>query len=321
MAITSADQIPDNWAGTWTSTWQRTYTVCYRVQCDDSRDGPMTLRNATEVVSGVTVNVLPLIGTSYFVTTTEKDLGAFANSIEYRAESTITPQSGSTPGIVWLVTYQYGPYDPTPFGTDPSLWPLRITFTGDTYQKTILVDYNGNPVLNSALCPYEDPVQVDDTRAVITVKRNELIKTPGTLPPGAVVFDPTIPQTYRDTVNSGTWNGFAAKWVKINSITTGDEQYDSNNQVYYYEVTYVFSINRDIWQSKILDQGKQILDSGGFPTPLLTAEGQEIDEAVLLNGSGARLASGGTPVFATYDVYSPVDFSPLAILFSAAIGR
>ena len=326
MAVVSVEPIGPGCSGKWNSTWQRYYTLVYRVTCDNSYDGPVTIRNATkEGADGKIGPWLPAIGTSYFVSATEKDLGSFLNEVEYTWEDQTAAGSvteGLTnPGCVWVVKCSYSPYDAGAFGPDPCQWPIRMSFGSEKYQKVILVDYNGNPILNSAGCPYEDPAQVDNSRSIITVKTNiPLVSYEGAN--GVVAaFDPTMPEAYRDKINNDTWNGFPQYQVKMNSITTGDEQYDSNNQRYYYEVTFEIDINRDTWQINILDQGKQVLDGSGEPTPLLTAEGQLIDEPVLLDGSGHELASGGTPVFQNYQGYVPVDFTPLGLNFANAIGR
>lgn len=313
MAVVSVESLPEGWEGTHNSLWQRTYKRQFRVETDSRTDGPVTIRLATDGGSPP-APLVPRVGGSYFVTSTEKDLGAFVTNV-----TTAFEDFNELGGLAWIVTLDYGPYDASSFGPDPTAWPMLVSFGSARYERVVTVDQAGAPILNSAGDPFDEPVTVDDSRSVITVERNELVKyVAGTGGGGSVGFDPTLAERYRDKVNASPWNGFAAKTVKCSGITTGNQQYDSNAQVWYYTVSYVFEINRDTWVKHLLDQGFNVLVSGK-PTPVMS-KGQRVEEPVLLDGSGNQLTTG-SPVFRSFDAYPSDDFSVFNIDLSAALGR
>ena len=304
MGITSVNEILENRGGTWNRLWQRTYSRSWRVECSSRYDGPYVIRTSKQV---------PWIGAYYYVNSNEVDAGSFISDVEYTCESAGANPEHST----WIVKATYSPYDSNTFGSDPTLWPIRVTYGSKSYEKNVEEDQSGNPVRNSAGDRFETPVTVDDSRDMITVVRNELVAT----------FDPTFPSTYRDTINSASWNGYDTHTVKCTSITSSDPQYDSSNQVWYYTITYVFEImyedpdeSPNGWAKYILDQGYQALDGSGNKG-LIQLKGQPASDPQLLDGSGHALASGGDPVFTTFNVYREKNFAAFNIDLSLALGR
>ena len=309
MAVISVEEMTEA-SGGWDKLWRRTYARKYRVECDSVNDDEFTIRSA---LSGGKP-WLPRIGSPMQNGLgVVRDAGAFLEDVQYARKSR-TPE-----GCEWELTLKYGPYDASVFGQNPVQWPLRFSFGMQKYERAVDTAYDGsgNPtvaIVNSAYCRFADPVTIDDSRTILTVKRNEPCHGKG-------AFDLTLAESYRDKVNDATWNGFAAKVVKCTSITTGDQEYDSNSQAYFFPVTYIFELNRDTWAKTILDQGYQALDSGSPPKPTpITNDGKEVKEPVLLDGSGGELATTGSPVFLTFDVYPAVDFSVFNIKLAAGIG-
>jgi len=282
--------------------WQRTYGLALVVETDDPMTGPVEVMNAIDPVTGFRV---PLIGSTYFVNLAESDLGAFLQSI-----SVAEDDDGS--GQQWTVTLEYGPYDAAQFnGSDPTSWAIKVTHSSQKYERVIWFDQNGDAIRNSAKEPFADPITVDDSRSIITVERNELVSA----------FSLTLAEQYRDKINNAPWNGFATKTVKCDSITTSAPQFDSDNRVWYYTVTYVFAVNRDTWVKKLLDQGFAVLDSSSPPRPKpVMNEGHPVSDPVPLDGSGHRLASTATPVTLSFDVYPSADFSVFNIDLSTRLG-
>jgi hypothetical protein len=307
MAVLNA--YVESFSGKWNRLWQRFYTVKWQVECDSVLDGPYTIRLATGIGGSP---LLPRIGNSYYISASEFDNGSFLSDVTYEpvAKSAL---GGGAVGMQWLLTCEYAPYEAATFGTDPTTWPLVVRFGQEPYQRIVSVDQDGDPVVNSALCPYEDPVTIDDDRSVIEVVRREPIG-------GASPFDATRAESYRNTVNLHAWNGFAPYMVMCKSITTGDPEYDSNNLVWFYTVAYVFHINRDTWTKQILDQGYQVLGTDGLPTPVIAADGDRVDDPVLLDGAGNELGSGGTPVYRPHKVYPALDYSAFNIDLSLMLG-
>jgi hypothetical protein len=305
MSVISVTRI-DGSDSSWNRLWQRKYTLAFRVECSSRYDGPVTIRAST---NGVRQPTLPIIGNSYYVTSTEKDLGSFAEEINYRLESA----SANPDHAVWNVTVNYGPYDANTFPENPIDWPIVAWFGSQNFERIAWKDRNGDPIKNSANSAFSEPVTVDDNRSLLYVTRNELVST----------YDYDLAATYRNSVNDAVWNGFATRTVKCVSIDTGEPQYNSVAGVRYYAVKYVFDINLDTWDKVLLDQGYtdiSLLDSTKRLT-IRDSNGQPLTEAALLNGSGHRLAANGTPVFLTFRVASELDFAVFNLDLATALGR
>jgi hypothetical protein len=274
----------------------RTFRREFRVVTSDPLVGSIAVRTA----SGI-----PTIGQNYNVTGgfAESDVGSFVQQISGQEES--------EDGLSWIVTVEYGPYDASQFGINPVNWPVKLTFNGNKFQRIVWVDVNGNPVLNSAKERFQEPLTADDTRTTIVATRNELISG----------FDLTLAETYRDSTNNAVWNGFPAKYVKCGTISTGEPQYDSNAQVYFYTVTYPFEINRDTWDTKVLDQGFSYIDGTGKRLAVRDKNGQRPSDPSLLDGSGNVLPVTGTAVYRTFEIYPERNFSTFNLNFATALGR
>ncbi len=287
--------------------WRRNYVRTFLVETTDPQVGALQVRTAQDPVTGLRI---PLPGSFYHNglpegdPNFEYDRGSFAETIEAVNDSDV-----NNAGIQWTVTVSYGPYDAGTFGQDPSLWPIKVSFGGERTEKVISKDRNGNPITNSAGDPFDPPITIDDSRSTMTVTRNELVSA----------FDLTLAELYRDKINNAEWNGFDAFTVKLGIITTSEPQYDSNAQVYYYTVTYPFTIDRKGWQKDILDSGCNELDAYDIPKPIMN-QGQQVSDPVPLDGSGHRLDVGGDPVYITVDAYDEIDFSGLNIDLSTRLG-
>lgn len=291
--------------------WNKTYTLKFVVETTDEYVGGIAVRGAVDPVSTLAV---PGLGDHYALyddrnsppTLVEQDLRSFVNSV-----SATEDDDGS--GVQWTVEVQYSPYDASTFGSDPTLWPIRCSFGGERFERVVWLDQAGNAILNSAGDPFSEPITIDDSRPTITVTRNELVTS----------FSPTLAELYRDKVNDATWNGFPAKTVKCGIISTGDEQYDSNSGSYYYTVTYPFTIDRDTWVKKLIDQGFNVLDTSTPPKQIpYMVKGQKTSEPVPLDGTGKKLASNAVPPFVVlpFDCYPAVDFSAFNINLSVRLG-
>ena len=305
MAVKHVEFIPENWGGENNRLFQRKYTLTYRVTTDDPFDGPVVCFSAKDPITGLSI---PRVGTPYGLSGKEFDLGSFVETIAPRLES----RAVDTGGYSWLVSINYGPYDAGTFPDNPLDWPAIAWVEGQKYEKVVTEDVNGNPIRNSAKMPFAEPPTIDDSRCILYVKRNVPCAT----------YNYALASLFKDKLNDATWNTFAAKTVKCNSIETGEPQFDSTNQIRYYAELNTFEINADGWQKIFLDQGFDHLDTSTPPQPRknLDKDGQPVTEEKLLDGSGQILLSG-TPVFLPFDVYFTKDFSKLNIDLSKALGR
>lgn len=286
--------------------WQRNYVRTFIVETTRPQIGALQVRTAVDPRTGLAI---PQPGAFYHNGLSpgdpdfEYDHGSFVESIE-------ATQDQDTGGLQWTVVVNYAFY--TIFDPDPTLWPIRVSFGGDRTERVIYFDFNGNPIVNSAGDRFDPPITIDDSRSTMTVTRNERV----------TAFDLTLAETYRDTINSAPWNGFAAHTVKLGIITTSEPQYDSNNLVYYYTVTYPFMIDRGGWRKEILDAGcNQLKVIGGITQRVpIQHEGHPVSDPVALDGSGHELAPGGTPTTLILECYTESDFSGLGIDLSTRLG-
>ena len=302
------------WEGTSNQLWQRTYKQTFRVKFDDRFSGPATIfRGIKDPRSGIS---LPQVGAIYSRGGTEFDNYAFAQSVNPKFECLWGT------GTSWLVDVTYGPYDANEFPENPVDWPLIMWWGSHKYEKVQEKDVvTGKPILNSAFDKFADPKLIDDSRPILYVQRNEPVAT----------FDPLLANNLYDHVNQADWvHGTGAKQftfaqycVKFSDRTMDKPVKNPIDATYYYVCVYAFELDKDGWIYKPLDQGYAVLDASTPPArkKLVGPDGQPLNEAALLDGSGHELATSATPVFLDYDVYPRADYTVFDMDLSKAIGR
>ena len=82
--------------------------------------------------------------------------------------------------------------------------------------------------------------------------------------------------------------------------------------MFFWAVTYTFAVKWDTWDLRILDAGFHEIEHDsvlGTDAPAIIKDktGQN-SGPWLLNGSGVRLAAGGTPVYKRYSVFKLRNF-------------
>ncbi len=203
------------------------------------------------------------------------------------------------------ITLQYESWlDSGGYELNPFMEPTRYSYAFAQFQKAIKRDIGNNYIKDSAGSMYNDIPTIDDSRPVITVKRNE-----SSFPIG-------IATLYQDAVNTDVvrinGNTFPVGTLKVQNITSGDPQ--TRQGIDFYAVTYTLEYRREGWAMLLIDEGffylsggvrKQAVDPADNRTPSPTP--------VLLDGAGGRMAVGGTPTFLSYDVYKQKALSPLGL--------
>jgi hypothetical protein len=309
VGIQSVTIIPRGRSGEVNNLYQATRKVTLRVLTTSSTVGANEVLAAVDPVTSLAV---PPIGHAY-------NLGGVEIINGCRVQKLTATEEGED-AQSWLVEVDYGPYDGNTFGNDPTAWPITVSFGGTQVEETRTYDRNGNPIVNSAGDPFAEPVTIERSRSTITIERRELVHY--SAGPPASGFSLTLAQTYSDTVNQFTWNGFAAGTCRMGTImTSGPPQYDAVNDDYFYTVIYPVFLNRDGWARKLLDQGFAYLDGSNKLRQVLGSDGQASKEPVLLDGTGHQLAHGGTPAFMTYDVYDAIDWAGLNLNLSLRLGN
>lgn len=243
---------------------EHSYTLTYQVISNDRHESPYTVAAAIGV-----------------------DIG---DALGYARCTQISSDCISEDGLQWKVTVTYGKMtdsDPNPLNE-----PVDIQWSFEQFQKITDRDINGTAILNSAQDPFQEPVEIDDSRPVLTVTRNE------------ASFNSALAYQYRDAVNSTYFYGEAGT-VKVSNISS-TRQFDQQIG-FYWKTTYAFHFNPMGWDKVILDQGFREKVAGKKKNILV--QGVPIQESTLLNGAGAKLNVGGNPVFRTFRVYPRLPFT------------
>ena len=308
MAVTSVREIWDGRGGRSSEAATREYTRTFRVLTDDPTDGPLIVM----IGSG-----LPQVGNAYTESSGAVDLGARCVSVD--------PQQDQDDPKAWLVTIRYSTApaaatsglgaggkgarggsgsDPSDDSQNPLLRPAEIGWSFNRYRKPIrkarLYATAGAvnpdfgtvvPVVNSAGDPFDPLPEVDDSRLILTVSRNE------------ATFDPLFAIDYQDAVNSDLFLGAAPRQAKLN--LSAKRQWDKVIGPYY-AVQYDIEFRREGWLLSLLDAGRHDLNR----VVLLDNYGQPYSNDVPLNGFGAKLTTDDY-VFMDYVVYEERPFAAL----------
>ncbi len=150
-------------------------------------------------------------------------------------------------------------------------------------------------VVTSAGEPFDPPPEVEDSRPVLTITRNEGF------------FDSARAIKYQDAVNSDFFFGALPGQAKVSGITAVRRQ---RNNIFYWRVTYRIVFRRDFWSLELLDRGTFWKDGAGVIN-VFHDEGKA--RLGLLDGAGDKLAAGAAPVFLKFQVYREEPFSVLRL--------
>lgn len=244
---------------------EKTYVFIFQVISDNKYEDPNTV-----------------------VASTGATIGTYLNP--YARCNNISADCISEDGLQWIVTLTYGKLDrePNPLDQRPDYqWGFA------QFQKSIDKDINGEAILNSAKDPFSEPIEIDDSRPVLKVTRNEF------------AFDPALASKYRDAVNATTFKGYKAGQVKVSNISSVETK--DENIGYYWKTSYEFHFNPEGWDKVLLDQGyRQFVSSKKLN---ILVQGVPATEPVLLDGNGYALPSGGTPKFKEFRVYPRLPFT------------
>lgn len=272
---------PISWSGSRNNEWHRDYKIKWLVETDDpDNDGP-------EVVSGTTG--LPAVGTSWLVGG-ESDVYAFC-----RPESDIQPVFTGEPITLFTVDQTFSTRPITDKERqnqtavdNPLLRPAEISGTFVKYTKEATEDMNGDPILSSSMERIHGAaVERDFNRHQVTIKQV------------SSTLDLEDYVEHIDTVNDATMWGLAARKIKLSNVSWVKKHYGSSWNSVYYEVTFMFDIDFNGFDRKVLNEGTleykgagDIADPANWKKHL--KEGQP---AVALYDTGGALAmdKDGTP--------------------------
>jgi hypothetical protein len=318
MSILSVLEVWNGRDGSIDQRGVRTYTRKFQVIVDDPTMGPLAVTNSL---------LLPSLFASYLGVNGEYDLGATCRHID--------PVQDAQDPFKWIVTYQYSSERlPFRFGdnplsklqspgtsqgdsseANPLVRPAEVNWTSAKFQKVLKLDVNNNAIANSAGVGYDPPSQRDDTRSVLTIKRNEII------------YDPNQPGQFVDYVNSQPWV-LAFLDGTVITVPAGNakcETIDGSSAVemgvFYWRKTYVFHIRQpppgapanSAWFDFRLDEGLQQLDANSKLVNIYDTFSVPVSSPVPLDGTGHQLANGQPVHYRAFQVYPTTDFNNLAV--------
>ena len=173
--------------------------------------------------------------------------------------------------------------------------PPEIQWGFAQFQRNTDRAIDGTAIVNSAKDPFSDPVEIDDSRPVLSVTRNEL------------TFNSSLAYIYRDAVNSDVFQGAAKGQVKVSNISSTRVKHPNTSIGFFWKTSYEFHFNPNGWDRYILDQGYRELKSGKKQN--IMVQGVIVQEPALLDGAGLQLPPAGTPKFKKFKVYPELPFS------------
>lgn len=295
----SVIEVWDGRSGEVNSRRERNYTKHFLVAVETATMGFELVRLATGV---------PRPWNSYVSASGAVDLFCFCDSVTGR-------QKQEDP-FLWQVDAHYSNIIPRPdihAIENPLLRPAEISYDGLPVTVPALYDRNGGVVANSAGVPFDPPLETEEYRLSIVIRRNQL------------VYDAIGYLKYFNSVNDKPFLGFPKGMVKCAKIT-GSRQYE--NGVFHWPTTFEFHVrlNRDLqqedpneesWAAKVLDQSWYELSGPNDGTLKAVRDnftGALATSPRLLDGSGHVLPVGGSPVFRYFDLLRSKDFNALLLV-------
>jgi hypothetical protein len=273
---------------------EREYTRLFQVITNSRTDGVSTVRTATGI---------PRRGDVY-ATSTESDLSAVCKSVN--------PVQDRDNPRVWEVRVTYGPSDieDDEVAENPLERPADISMSFAQFTRVCEKDINGKGIFNSAGYYFDPPPEIDDSRPVLVISRNE------------AAFNAALAMQYQDAVNSDSFFGASPGQAKIGTITS---ERVIENRFRYWRTTYEIHFRREGWKMAILDRGKRqkALNGEEGDVEYIQARnssgqimhGAYVTDAVPLDGQGRELrpATPTTAKYKEFDVYKLMPFSALGL--------
>jgi hypothetical protein len=186
---------------------------------------------------------------------------------------------------------------------NPLFEKAEIGWDGETWEEKLIVDKDGEAVLNAAGDPFFDAMR-ERNRRVATIVQN-------------VADVPTWLLDAEDAVNTADFplDGFLipAGKGKLSAPKIGKWQTRNGNR--FRELRLEIKLSKDNWKYKPLDAGFRFRNGASELVRLTSDDGTDITEPACLNGSGQVLANPtpATAVYLAFDNYPEFDFTALEI--------
>lgn len=260
-----------------------TYELVYAITVDDPNEGPFTVRSYAGWAYGQS-----------YANGAEADALAICTSI---SEKPI-----STSRVDWTVsvkfTTQNSENNNSEDSENPLTDPIQVEWGYEDRQIAVERDVAGNWICNSAKDRYDEVIYADDFRRTLTIVRNE------------AAFPKTLADSLSNKLNAATWNGYAAKTVKLKPITSSRSYNRAIGLYWVVRYEFQFAPVGGDWKRYILNAGLNEVVSGSKKR-ILDDNNQPVVVPYPLTSGGARLAVAGTPVFNSYELLGTADFDLL----------
>lgn len=278
--------------------YTRKFVVNYQVVCNDTSD------DATIIKAYLATQGIDLAEPH------ANDTGALLANLSIRQTQTLN--AGQT---LWEVAATYDSTADPNQSNSPLLRPTNWKITFAKSKQAILVDLNGDGVLNSAFDPFVPTIEIDDTEVRIIAEKNF----------SRNAFSFLDIYKYRNSCNDAVWKGFPIGAVKIDGIEYSEA---IDNNIEYAKFVFNFSLKlveildgsgnityEGGWvPTKVVDQGFQYVDfTTGKKKPILDNRGQPKTTPTLLDGLGGVLPQGSEPEKLDFVFNRLKDFSLFAL--------
>ena len=218
-----------NRSGEHNSQYQKTYSVQYRLLTNDPLDGPSVVVNHSE---------LPALYDTY-------DFGNDSDSNVYLISKSPREESDGS-FKTWVVTCEYSNAPPVELASNPLSELPKISMSMDQFSQVARVDVDGEWIRNTAQLAFTPPPDIDLSRPVLAVVRNESF------------IDLNKAADFSNAVNQAAWKGMPPRTVKCRALNYSVIQQRSGVQ--YTEATYEFHLFDQTWDLFILNQSIKYKD-------------------------------------------------------------
>jgi hypothetical protein len=278
-------------------------------------------------------------GTRTFVITSTTRLTGFESVIDLPARGDAWPGRSTlwastinadeveqlTGGWAWTVTVEYVNYTDDGTSTDhradlilpPLLRRAKWSWHSEVFTETRFKDLDGKPYVNTVGDPFDPPPVFDVAHPIATVVKN------------MASCDGGFVLAYTDKVNHAAYLGAARGQVKIDSIVGAPA---SQNEVEYYEVTFILHYNPSGWNPyKEMNRGPRYFETIDGTSTLVFAHEMDFateqqvscTEPVLINEDGTRAIENPSiwgsdfsdaPFYCEFRQYDYANFSALGLV-------
>ena len=255
MAVLQVLETTQN-VGTLDDKATRDYTRSFDVYTSSMLDGVVTVRSA-----------LPAIYSS-FVSGSDYDLLSFCTKIDCQRD----PHHP----MLWRCRLEYSSkldwasaqQDPNPLNRPPD-----VSWDFTEYERPLTRDRNGYACINSAGDSYDGQPTYEDSRAVLTIVRNE------------IAYDHNVAFKYREACNAASFYGADPYCAKMKA-PKGERNFE--NGLIYWKITYEIHFRDDGFYTRILDQGYRDINGKLFRDKI---DNSPLSYPTLLDGRGLALST------------------------------